>query len=121
MAKRIWKGTDIDIPTEATVPKLVFEQALRTPSAVAICDSVSGRTIDYRTLAANIRGIAASLRTRGLTEGGCVAIYAPNSPEWIMAALATMATGGVVTGASPLFKAAELARQLVLSKARFLF
>ena len=45
---------------------------------------------------------------------------AGNSPDWVIAALGIMAAGGAVTGASPLLKINELARQLKITRARFL-
>ncbi len=39
-------------------------------------------------------------------------MFAPNLPEWPIAALGAMAAGGVVTGANPMYNAADLAHQM---------
>ena len=56
--------------------------------------------------------MAAGLAARGFAKGDVLALSSPNLPEYAVAMYGAMAAGGVVTGASPLLTARELAGQL---------
>jgi acyl-CoA synthetase (AMP-forming)/AMP-acid ligase II len=120
MTGRIWRGGDIAVPPRATIVTLIAEVAARAPQRTAIIDSVSGLSLSYGTLMEKVERMAAGLRARGAGPGTCLAVHAGNAPEWVIAALGIMAAGGALTGASPLVKVDELARQLSITKARFL-
>jgi len=69
---------------------------------------------------------AATTRARGLLQGGLrraqpVVLWAPSSPEWIIAALAIMAAGGVLVAIDDLSDTAQLAAALEVSDARLIF
>jgi len=113
VASQIWRGPHIDIPPRTTILDLIAETAARQPERVALVDGISDRTITYVRLVDSIERVASALRAGGAGPGSCLAIYAPNSPEWAIAALAIMRLGGTVTGASPQFKTDELARHLL--------
>ncbi len=53
------------------------------------------RTINYKALLEEVKGLAATLRAFGLKKGERVAILGPNSPEWAKAYLATIYAGGI--------------------------
>ncbi len=120
MASRIWRGPNIEIPPAKTILDLIAEAAARQPEHVALADSVSGGTVTYGQLIGCTRRAASALRARGAGPGSCLAIYAPNGPDWAIAALAIMHLGGAVTGASPQLKTDELVRHLSLTKAGWL-
>jgi acyl-CoA synthetase (AMP-forming)/AMP-acid ligase II len=84
----------------------------------ALIDASSGRAIAYAELAPLVRRAAAGLAARGFRQGDVLAIYAPNLPEYAVAAHAVMSLGGIVTTANPLYTPAELATQLTDSRAR---
>jgi acyl-CoA synthetase (AMP-forming)/AMP-acid ligase II len=84
----------------------------------ALIDASSGRAIAYAELAPLVRRAATGLAARGFRQGDVLAIYAPNLPEYAVAAHAVMSLGGVVTTANPLYTPAELATQLTDSRAR---
>ena len=87
---------------------------------VALIDGPSGAAITYAQLAARIDRAAAGLSARGLRPGEVLALWAPNSPEWAIAALGAMAAGATVTGVSPVAAERELAGQLADSSASIL-
>jgi AMP-binding enzyme len=120
MAGQIWRGPHIDIPPRTTILDLIAKTAARQPERVALVDGISDRTITYVRLVDSIERVASALRAGGAGPGSCLAIYAPNSPEWAIAALAIMRSGGTVTGASPQFKTDELVRHLSLTNAHWL-
>jgi acyl-CoA synthetase (AMP-forming)/AMP-acid ligase II len=84
----------------------------------ALIDAASGRAISYGDLTPLVRRAATGLAARGFRQGDVLAIYAPNLPEYAVAAHAVMSLGGVITTANPLYTPAELAKQLIDSKAR---
>ncbi len=53
------------------------------------------RTINYKALLEEVKGLASTLRAFGLKKGERVAILGPNSPEWAKAYLATIYAGGI--------------------------
>ena len=64
--------------------------------------------------------VAAGLTALGLRPGDAFAIFAPNSPEWLLAGYGAIAAGGVVTGINPLYTPGEVAAQLTDANARFI-
>ena len=57
----------------------------------------------------------------GIERGDRVAVWAPNSLEWIVAALGVTTAGGVLVPINTRFKGAEAAYILARSRARALF
>jgi len=53
-------------------------------------------TWDSATVADKARRLARGLQEAGVGRGSRVALWAPNSPPWIVAALAVLAAGGVL-------------------------
>ena len=102
------------------VPEFLFEHAARLGDKPALVDGPTGRTLSYRQLADAVERVAVGLAARGFGKGDVFAIYSPNLPEYAVAMYGAMAAGGVVTGASPLLTAGELAGQLADARARFL-
>ena len=120
MANRVWRGDEIVVSSQATIVELIADTAARTPHQTALVDAVSGRSLSYGALIEKAQRMAAGLLARGAGAGTSLAVHAGNSPEWVIAALGVMAAGGAVTGASPMMKIGELARQLKVTKARFI-
>jgi len=104
---------------EITVPQFVRDHFRRYGEEVALVDGLSGRSITFRALDQLIGRCAAGLAAEGFKPGDTLLICAPNSPEWPIAALGAMAAGGIVSGANPMYDAAELARQMREVNARF--
>ena len=61
------------------------------------------------------------LRWNGIGHAERIALWAPNSPHWIIVALAIMAAGGVLVPIDDLSQATELAAALDCSGARLIF
>jgi acetoacetyl-CoA synthetase len=62
-------------------------------------------TLTYQELAAEVARVQAGLRSLGVGRGDRVAAYLPNSPEALIAMLATTALGAIWTACSPDFGA----------------
>jgi long-chain acyl-CoA synthetase len=79
------------------------------------------RAVTWGAFALQIRRLGAWLAGVGLEPGDRAAIYAPNRVEWLSAALAVQAVGGVLVPVYPASTAAQLAYVLDHSDARVLF
>ncbi|MGY4922755.1 FadD3 family acyl-CoA ligase [Streptomyces sp. 900105755] len=102
-----------------TVPGLVRSAAERYAHVEAV---VEGRTrITYAELGARVERAAAACLAAGVGTGDRVGIWAPNSLDWIVAALGAVSAGGVLVPLNTRFKGAEAADVLRRSGARLLF
>jgi non-ribosomal peptide synthetase component F len=80
---------------------LVADVAARRPDRPALIDGATGAALSYGALSARVDRVAATLARRGFRPGDVLALDAPNSPPWAVAALGAMAAGVAVTGVSP--------------------
>lgn len=102
---------DIDIPA-VTLSELIEAACERGGAQPALVEAESGRSVSYADLSRAVHATAQRLRARGVGYGTVVAIVAPNSIDWLVAALGVIAAGGTVTGANPGYVTEELAHQL---------
>jgi acyl-CoA synthetase (AMP-forming)/AMP-acid ligase II len=108
--------TEVSWPT---IPAMVRDAARRWDDAEAIVDGT--RRIDFTTLRSLVDEVARALVASGIERGDRVALWAPNSPEWIVAALGVTTAGGVLVPINTRFRGAEAAYVLARSGARALF
>ncbi|GAA2651756.1 3-((3aS,4S,7aS)-7a-methyl-1,5-dioxo-octahydro-1H- inden-4-yl)propanoate--CoA ligase FadD3 [Streptomyces vastus] len=102
-----------------SIPGLVHAAADRYGDAEAV---VEGRTrISYAELGARVERAAAACVANGVQAGDRVAIWAPNSLDWIVSALGAVSAGAVLVPLNTRFKGAEAAYVLARSRARLLF
>src|SRR6476619_3616718 len=87
--------------------------------AIAVVDGA--RRVDFATLRGMVDEAARALLASGIERGDRVAVWAPNSLEWIVAALGVTTAGGVLVPVNTRFKGAEAAYVLARSGARALF
>jgi len=81
----------------------------------------SGETIGFADFATRVRRLAGALVAQGVAHGDRVAIWAPNSPEWIIAAAAAETIGAVMVPINTRFKGGEAAFVLTKTRAVVLF
>jgi acyl-CoA synthetase (AMP-forming)/AMP-acid ligase II len=110
----------LDIPA-TPLAQFVLAGAAARGRRAALVDAVSGRTIVYAELPGLVDRIAAALARLGIAKGDVCAVFAPNAPEYVLAVLAVVRLGAVVTTASPLCTRDDLEKQLKDSAARVLF
>ncbi len=72
----------------------------------------------FTELAERIRKASGAFAEFGVDKGDRVAVWAPNSAEWIIAAFGIMAAGGVLVPVNTRFKAEEAADVVVRSGAK---
>lgn len=76
------------------VEKLIFDQADRSPDAVAV--EHNGARLSYRQLKSEALNISYELRKSGLTPGQTVAIYQPRSLATVPLLLGVWEAGGLI-------------------------
>jgi long-chain acyl-CoA synthetase len=88
------------------------------PDKVAV--RLNERALTYAELDRAARGVAASLRARGLEPGTTVAIMVPNVPEFTIAYFGVLYAGGAVVPLNVLLSAPEVAYHIGDAHARLL-
>ena len=101
-----------------TTSALLADTARRLPHAEAIADG--DLRLTYAELDAEVTSAARAFVAAGLAVGDRVAIWAPNSARWIVAALGLQRAGGVLVPLNTRFRGAEAAFVLGKSRARIL-
>jgi acyl-CoA synthetase (AMP-forming)/AMP-acid ligase II len=102
-----------------SIPAMVREGARRHPDAPAVI--AEDRRVTYSELAELADRGASALVASGIVPGDRVAVWAPNSLEWIAAALSITTAGGVLVPVNTRFKGSEAGYVLARSGARALF
>jgi len=102
----------------STIPATLADTADRHGDVVAVRDGTT--SLSYTELRRAGRAFGAALASSGLLPGDRVAIWSPNSAEWVVAALGIFSAGGVLVPVNTRFKGAEAADVLLRSRARVL-
>ncbi|MBV8131531.1 MAG: AMP-binding protein [Alphaproteobacteria bacterium] len=92
----------------------------RHPAVIAF-GAEGSETWDSATVADKARRLAGGLRDAGIGGSARVALWGPNSPVWIVGALAVLTVGGVVVPIDDLADAEQLDAALVSSTPRAIF
>ncbi|MFJ9626523.1 FadD3 family acyl-CoA ligase [Streptomyces sp. NPDC101175] len=102
--------------TWESIPQMVLSAADRFGDAEAVVDGPLRLT--FAELVERVRVAAGAFASAGVEQGDRVAIWAPNSAEWIVAAFGLMTAGGVVVPVNTRFKADEAHDIIVRSGAK---
>ncbi len=92
----------------------------RRPAILALSPE-GAVTWSYAELASHVEALAGGLAQAGLMHGEAVALFAPDSPPWIAAALAVIRAGGAVLPVDAQLGDEVLAHVLADSGARIIF
>lgn len=102
-----------------TLWELLTERAARTPGAVALTVAgEAGSALTYAQLAEQAERFASGLASLGLARGDAVAVWLPNSIEWVIAEFAAARLGLLVVALNPRYKAREIGHLLAVAQAR---
>jgi acyl-CoA synthetase (AMP-forming)/AMP-acid ligase II len=99
-----------------TIPEMVLSAADRFGDAEAVVDGPLRLT--FAEVVDRIRCAAGAFASAGIDKGDRVAIWAPNSAEWIIAAFGLLTAGGVLVPVNTRFKAEEAGDVIVRSGAK---
>ena len=107
------------LPTWSTIPELVDDAAERFGALEALVDG--DVRLDFRELRAEITAAARAFMASGVEPGDTIAIWAPNSWEWPIAALGAHLAGAVLVPINTRFKGGEAGFVLDRARAKMLF
>jgi len=99
-----------------TIPEMVRSAGDRFGDAEAVVDGA--RRLTFAELADRVRRAAGAFAGAGIGKGDRVAVWAPNSADWIIAAFGLLTAGGVLVPVNTRFKTAEAADIIARSGAR---
>src|SRR5579859_288708 len=97
---------------------MVRDAARRFGDAEAVVDGE--RRVSFAELSDLVHVAARALVASGVETGDRIAVWAPNSLEWIVAALGVTTAGGVLVPVNTRFRGVEAAYVLARSRARIL-
>ena len=103
----------------ASIPDVVRAAARRFPDMEALVDGEERWS--FTDLDAAMRASVRSVLAMGVRPGDRVALWAPNSARWIIAALGILGAGGILVPVNTRFKGQEAAYVLEKSGATALF
>lgn len=107
----IYKSSFPDVElTGKSVTERVFEGI--DPDKVILIDGPSGRQLTGAQFMGGVKSLAGGLTERGWGAGKCVALMAPNIPEYCVVFHAGAWAGGTVTTINPTYTAHEVNHQL---------
>ena len=106
-------------PLPQTIPHAAMMAAARWGDAPALIER--GETWSFTHLWDECRRVASALLARGVGEGDRVAVWAPNSREWVVAAVGAMACGATLVPLNTRLKGMEAGDILRRTHARLLF
>jgi HIP---CoA ligase len=91
----------------STIPEMVLSAGDRFGDAEAVVDGA--RRLTFTELTDRVRRAAGAFAAAGIEKGDRVAIWAPNSADWIIAAFGLLTAGGVLVPVNTRFKTEEAA------------
>ncbi|WP_370246860.1 FadD3 family acyl-CoA ligase [Nocardioides sp.] len=102
-----------------TIPAALREAARRDPAAPAYVEATpqGDAVLSFGALLERVRATAAHLVDRGVGAGDRVAIWAPNSTDWAVTALAVTYASGVLVPLNSRYTAHEVAEVLTRTDA----
>jgi len=116
MSDRPWlKHYDEGVPTTIDYPevplyRLLEDSAREFPDRP--CTIFKGARISYAEMDELTDRLAAGLADMGVRKGTPVAIFMPNSPQFVIAFYAILKAGGIVVATNPLYTGREIEHQM---------
>lgn len=106
---------DQGVPASLSYPKVplqIFLQRAAEQNPDAACTIFNGATISYSEMDTITDRLAAGLAGMGITKGDRVAVFIPNTPQFVMAYFAILKLGAIVVAINPLYTAREIVHQV---------
>ena len=98
-----WNGTEIALPSYASLPAWFRASASISPDAVAI--EMGQTSLSYRELDSESDRLAGILRSRGIGSGDVVGIFLERSPQMVAALLGVLKSGAAYLPLDPVLPA----------------
>ncbi|MCG8673513.1 MAG: AMP-binding protein, partial [Pseudomonadales bacterium] len=103
----------------ATIPQLVKQAAESYGDQVFLEDGST--KISFKDFEVQCRQLASSLINKGIKKGDRIGVWAPNTIEWVIAAVGAQCAGAVLVTLNTRYKASEAAYILNASRAKMVF
>lgn len=124
LTQSFWPATKSSGVRDITLGELLRQAAAAVPDQVALVDGVADpadrREWTYQELLADVERVARALLAH-FAPGERIAVWAPNSADWVVLQQAIAMAGMVVVGINPAYRAHELEYILRQSRASGLF
>ena len=105
---------------DGSIAQFVCERHEARAAKPALIDGSTDRVITYAELRDDVKRVSAGLQSLGVKRGDVVAVFAPNSPDYVALFYGVTSTGAVITSLNVIHNVAELSYQLIDSGARIL-
>lgn len=92
---------------DCTIPEALVDAERRWPDAEAVVSVHQGIRLTFAELRQRADGLAMGLLSLGLVPGDRVAVWSPNSVEWLLAQLATATAGLILVNLNPAYRRSE--------------
>ena len=102
-----------------TIPAVLYDAAEQFGDLEAVVDGAE--RVSFAGLAVAVTEVARALIASGVEPGDRVAIWAPNSLDWIVTSFAIYASGAILVPLNTRFKGAEAGHVLRTAEVRLLF
>lgn len=116
MERRVWhQQYDAGVPSTIEVPEIALHTFLEQSAQAnpdRTCTVFKGAKLSYREMDQLTDRMAAGLAARGVKKGDRVAIFMPNSPQFVIAFFGILKAGGVVVATNPLYTPREIEHQM---------
>ena len=113
---------DVQIPQDVPFFDFIWKKSVEQHGKkTALVDGITGTSYTYEEAQAISTKFGNGLRKWGFDKGDVLAVYLPNCPEYILSLTGAIGNGGIVTTINPTYTATEVARQLDMSGASFIF
>ncbi|WP_395108715.1 AMP-binding protein [Actinomadura sp. SCN-SB] len=98
------------VPDWHTIPRMLRDQAARHGDVEVVVSD--GATLTLSELARKASEVARALMALGVTPGDRVSVWAPNTPDWVVAAYGIWDAGAIIAPLSTRFKGIEAGAML---------
>jgi acyl-CoA synthetase (AMP-forming)/AMP-acid ligase II len=105
--------------TERVIPHLIRSNAQRDPDGLAIIDGA--RRLTFAEFDSCMVNAVQAMMDFGVKPGDRIAVWAPNSLEWLIAAMGVLGAGAILLPINNRLRGAEIANMLRRSSATALF
>nr|MDJ0841827.1 amino acid adenylation domain-containing protein [Acidobacteriota bacterium] len=102
----VWNDTQTPFPEQATIPRLLAEQAERSPERTALV--FQDRELSYRELLRRVSRLARTLAAHGVSSGITAALFLERSLDLVVAMAAVSRAGGAWLPLDPSYPQARL-------------
>ena len=107
------------LPKNVALPDFVWEEGLKNhPDKLALVNGATGRSYTYQEGHDSCKKFAIALMALGIEKGDVVALFMPNSPEFIVSLLGVAGIGAITTTINHNSTPYEVSQQLEASNTR---